>query len=280
MLSKLFKYEFKSTSRWMLPGYALLLLTSLINMFFVWKSGETFHNGTMTYNVAAQSGSIMFEIIEGVFIMSYFVLIVAVGLLTLWTAVSRFYKNLLSNEGYISMTMPVSVDQHLSVKLITSLVWTFITAAVVILSFLIMFMPLDIFEGIKYVLVNLELINAYNFSGQMYGILARISITGVLTVIQYYLTFYLAMALGQLSNNHKIGMAVVSYIGITFIMQIVMGIIMSTSMMSAIIFVENELEALRFVSGMFNTAMITSVVVSTAFYFGIRYILKNKINLQ
>ena len=49
----------------------------------------------------------------------------------------RFYKNLLSGEGYLMHTLPVRPWQHIASKLIAAVVWTVLSFFVVCVSCLL-----------------------------------------------------------------------------------------------------------------------------------------------
>ena len=56
--------------------------------------------------------------------------IVAVGIAAFVLMINRFYKNLLQDEGYVMMTLPVCVHQQIWSKLIVSTVWFAATVVV------------------------------------------------------------------------------------------------------------------------------------------------------
>mgnify|MGYP006988889638 CR=1 FL=1 len=59
--------------------------------------------------------------------------IVAAVVMTVVLMVSRFYRNLLRNEGYLMFTLPVSAHALVWSKLIVSLVWFLLTALLIFL---------------------------------------------------------------------------------------------------------------------------------------------------
>lgn len=94
MLRKLIKYEFRATARVMLPLYLVTIVLALLTRgASLWLELATF--------------------------------IVAVVL-----AVFRFRKNLLTDEGYVMFTLPVSPHSLVCSKLIVSTVW-FLGAVVI-----------------------------------------------------------------------------------------------------------------------------------------------------
>lgn len=119
MLGKLLKYEFRATARVMLPVLAGLLLTALAARFAITRLYDWYRP----------------VMIIGTFVVvAYFLAILAAGALTLVTLVYRFYRSLLSDEGYLSFSLPTGVHAQLWCKLITSAVWIAAAFAAVLLS--------------------------------------------------------------------------------------------------------------------------------------------------
>ena len=93
MLRKLLKHEFRATGRIMLPLFGILLLVSV---------GANFSSRGML-----NSDSSLLRTLGTIFIMLFIVGIFAVGIISFVLMINRFYKNLLQDEGYVMMTLPV-----------------------------------------------------------------------------------------------------------------------------------------------------------------------------
>lgn len=124
MLRKLLKHEFRATGRIMLPLFGILLLVSV---------GANFSSRGML-----NSDSSLLRTLGTIFIMLFIVVIFAVGIISFVLMINRFYKNLLQDEGYVMMTLPVCVHQQIWSKLIVSTVWFAATVVVIGLSCCIM----------------------------------------------------------------------------------------------------------------------------------------------
>ena len=122
MLGKLTKYEIKATARIFLPLYAGLLLFALINKVFI----EINLLQTKMAFLSAISG------------MIYFFIIVATFIITLVVMIQRFYKNLLSDEGYLMFTIPVTPSKHIISKMIVSILWAVVSVIAAVLSVLVL----------------------------------------------------------------------------------------------------------------------------------------------
>lgn len=124
MLSKLLKYEFRATGRIMLPVYALLLVTA----------GGTSVTGSL---MGRYPESTVLSIFRTLFMTLFAFTTFGVLLLTLVLMVYRFYKNLMTDEGYLMFTLPVTTGQLIWSKMIVSAVWLLATAAMDVLSMFI-----------------------------------------------------------------------------------------------------------------------------------------------
>ena len=110
------------------------------------------------------------EYVGSLLTLAFFLAILAVCLMALITMVNRFRTNLLGDEGYIMFTLPASVHQQVWSKLIVSTVWYVLTAAVVVLSFLVAVFEVGFvsafFRGIEQVL---QAMTAYYTAYQQYS---------------------------------------------------------------------------------------------------------------
>ena len=124
MLRKLMKHEFRATGRIMLPVFALVLLASL--------------GANLSIRGMLDSDSSFLSTLGTILIMLFTMAVIAVGIIAFFLMINRFYKNLLQDEGYVMMTLPVSIHQQLWSKLIVSTVWFAATAVVIGLACCIM----------------------------------------------------------------------------------------------------------------------------------------------
>ena len=99
MLRKLLKHEFRATARIMLPLFGLLVLASV--------------GANLSIRGMLDSDSTFLSTLGTILIMLFTVAIVAVGIMAFILMINRFYKNLLQDEGYVMMTLPVSIHQQI-----------------------------------------------------------------------------------------------------------------------------------------------------------------------
>ncbi|MFC3931776.1 hypothetical protein ACVR0S_02455 [Streptococcus dentapri] len=240
MLAKLFKYEFKTIGNWYLAINALILLFSLITAVFT--AMLPFKPGELTLNLLVLAG---LALITGQF------------LATLILIIRRFYTNLLGREGYLTLTLPVTCHQLIISKLLVASILTIVNYLILAIGGLI------IWSGLKF---NPSLLHTITITSDFNNILYFLSYFFIGT-ISSILDIYLAIAIGQLFRNHRISMAIVSYIIIT-----------------ALIFIMEPIFGLNNPSPDIDSNMPKLLAIDILFsiinYSGTHYIIKNKLDIQ
>ncbi|MDO4287845.1 MAG: hypothetical protein Q4C55_01540 [Eubacterium sp.] len=266
MLGKLVKYEFKATGRLLLPLYAAFLIMTLITKFF----------GSINSDATG------LVISMGVVIFLYTILIIGLAVMTFIMIIQRFYKNLMTDEGYLMFTLPVPVWQQVVAKMLIGLFWSVIYVIAVGLSALILILNSD---------TAAAMLNAFNGLNwpvflQNHGILLCIEILICMLVatMAAMTQIYAAIALGQLSNKHKILMAVVAYIGIAVVQQIVLSLGMlsfsagaeATGLMTFFA----AMDAVDILQWLFNGLTLVDLIFGGIMFAITTYVLKHKLNLE
>ena len=222
MLVKLMKHEFKSTRRFMLLLYGLLLITSVLSSnslrfdFFsiAENMGETF-----------QFGGTLLNLFSFTVIMLFVVMNVIVLVATYFFAIFRFKNNLLENEGYLMHTLPVKTADLLLSKTAVFAAWYFISFFAVLLSYAILFIGItsipEIGTEFKVAFENLSRILHAELAGTNIILLsAEAIVSSVFAVFASLLRIFSAMAIGFSTTKNR----VLKSIGI----YILIGIIVST----------------------------------------------------
>ena len=258
MLGKLLKKDFSSTCR-----------------FFITLLGG--------YTVAAVLGKILFEIVlsqsqvpynstffDGITIFSIFYLIICIVYLiacyvmTSVFIVYDFYKTMVSDHGYLTHTLPVKTSTLIWSKTLMSAFWHILVNLIIGLSFLLLFVGhlkdvpvMDIFYSFVHA-IDFKL-NSYSF----YTV-----VNGILELFNGPLMFFACIAIGQLWKNHRIMGAVLSYIGMYVLIQIISTIVLVITGNSSIF------------TGYMIYATLFSLITTVLFFLVTNYILSNKLNLE
>lgn len=143
MLKKLMKHELRATGRMMAPMLAIVLAAAI--------------GGNVSVNRLLETDNPPLNTVGVFLLVVYMASIMASCILAFALMVNRFYKNILLDEGYVMMTLPVSVHEHILAKLLVSLIWWFAVAAVGLFSLLILAFSMNWFKEIFAILPSLRL---------------------------------------------------------------------------------------------------------------------------
>ncbi len=278
MLGKLMKHEFRATGRIMLPLMAAMVLLALLaNLSIVGLAG----------------GLSDIPVLRFVFILivTFFVVaIIGTSVMALVLMVSRFYRNLLKDEGYLMFTLPTSVHELICSKLIVSLVW-FLAAALV--TFLVISAT-----GLNLANTNLEMIlqefpswaeiREFLRENGVLGNLIQLFIQSVLLtllgIVVVCLHFYAALALGHMFSKDKVILSIVFYVAISFLfnmMNLGYGGVLGPQMEST--FGASAIETAPVIMGVISTVfwhlIIIEAIQSAVLYLATALGLKRGLNL-
>ncbi len=227
MLRKLLKHEFRATARIMGPLYLVLLITAL--------------GANLTTRGLLATRYRLLDLVGVLLVMAFFIAIVGVCVMSMVVMVRRFYQNLLRDEGYLMMTLPVSIHQQVWSKLIVSAVWFAATFLAVMLAFCVMALDVSIVEGFaqaaRTILQEITAYYALNGAALM-GELLLLAFFGCCAMC---LHFYAALAVGHSFSNHKMAWSVLWYFVFSFASQFLFG---------ALMLLMDELPLLNWVGGL------------------------------
>ena len=144
-------------------------------------------------------------------------------------SVIRFYRNLFSQEGYLTFALPVSTNQHITVKLISSLIYQSVVSFSIFIATLIAisgdFLN-ELLKAIWYILNKaFEVISfkdGLNISIYLIYFCAILLFSGIYNI----LLFYTCICIGQLANRARIWLAVGCYFTYAAIVEILYTVFM------------------------------------------------------
>lgn len=268
MLKKLYKHEFHSLFRNLLPIWAALIgFAALSRLTFLMDFDNNILNTVRVLSVTAY--------VLGIF---------AVFIVGLVIVVMRFYKNLLTHEGYLTFTLPFTPTQHIVCKLVCGAVVMIIDFVVVICSLLILGAGTEALgEILGAIKLTITVLPEYLSAGQIALISSEVVLLMLLAPIQSLLMFYAAMALGQQFKN-KVGGAAISYICLYAAVQIITSLIMipvsvvgAGGMEEFNNLINNSVMYLEVFLAFF---IVYSAVLSIVYFVITRHFLTKKLNLE
>ena len=272
MLRKLLKHEFRATGRIMLPLFLILLVTSV---------GANFSTRGLL-----ETDNKFLDVLGVLLVMAYAIAIVGVCVMSMVVMVQRFYKNLLHDEGYVMMTLPVSTHQHIWSKLIVSAVWFALTIVIVCLACLIMAADVtvigEIVSGFRELFRHVTAYYALNGT----AIAAEFLVMCFVGCCAMCLQFYASLAIGHSFPNHKMAWSVCWFFIIQFAVQFLGGTLIA-------LLDESWFHHLLLgwtdgwqISGMaamhlsMFVMILGELVYGAVFYFLTTYFLKRRLNLE
>lgn len=278
MLKKLLKKDFQATARTFLPMILGFVIVSVLAKIL-------FEVGIMStiLNDSYVSDTNEFMIVSSViFLLLYIIYIIAFFIMTYVFIVSDFYKTMISEQAYLTHTLPVKTSTLICSKLIIAIFWQAMVYLLVFLSFLLFVighMPEIPWQEI--------FINFHITLGVSPGeYTAFMIICMIIGAFSSPLMFYASIAIGHLFGKHKVMGAILSYLGIYTVMQIICTIAMIAFGYSftAALQAPNSTFNTTFYSSFFGSYMWFAVIFSTItcilFYFITNYVMSKKLNLE
>ena len=275
MLGKLLKHEFKATARTMLPMFGVVVLLSVLaNLGFAQIAD-------------AENGAL--DILFGLFIFAFFLGLFTMGVMAMVVMIQRFYKNVLGDEGYLTLTLPVNVHEIVWSKLIVSFVWFLATGLIAMAAVFIAVFTLT-YTGLGEMFQNMpsfgEMLRLFFEKTsitplQLTGAIAQFAAMIILSSLTTCLHFYAAMALGHSFSNNKVLLSVVFFIAISFVFSFVsslLGIFVEGLAMT--VTVEAGSSVMTTLQELSLGSMIYTLIEGVILYLLTTYCLKHRLNLS
>lgn len=273
MLRKLIKYELMSQWQKYAVIYAVMLVLTV--SFLLVDKGI----GMLGYFPVAQFLASLLLVLFGA------ACVLSVVMVFIFTA-SHIYKNIFKDEGYLMHTLPVREWQHIATKTICCYIWLFVSAVVAFLCFLML-------AGTGW-LANIPTITSRLYESmladgatpgfvRMFMLFLAFNI--LITPFTYTLYFYFCLAVGNLFNGRKLLMAVVTFVSVNTLSQIISGIFVAVIEMKYLGTISDDI-SYSFIeaSGYINAVMIFSLVFTAVMYTAMaaatNYIMNKKLNLE
>ncbi len=209
MLGKLMKHEFKATGR----------LVPLVFMAWAIFALSTFLTRQTGWN-AASGISLFFFIIAGA----------AAVIITYVVVITRFYKSMYANEGYLSLTLPVEGWKLIFTKVLTSFIWITLSYAVMIATIILTVVfaikgNSGVWAEFKEQLFMVFGIREKDF----WRIILYSSVAALIQTLAGIMQIYFAITLANTGSFQKnaVAFSFVFYLAISFIVQMIgMGLIL------------------------------------------------------
>lgn len=262
MLRKLLKYDFKEMGGLLLPILGALLVISFAGKLSL--ETKLFDALPDVFQVLAVTAYVIIIIACCVGAPIYFVIF--------------FYKNLYSSRGYIMHTLPVTTNQKLFSKVITSFVLEMLTFLVCIISVMIILYDKNSFEEFFNILISGDTQFKAMFGMNVSTFLIVTIVLMMVSMFAQLLMFYASVSIGQIFQNHRVLGIIAGYMILNFANQIVSTALMmllgATEMMYDTAPTGESIIAVYGISG------CLCLLQAAVFYIICYYFMEKKLNLN
>ncbi|MBQ6714324.1 MAG: hypothetical protein IJN15_02105 [Clostridia bacterium] len=204
MVKKLIKHELIYYSRNLLLAEVIIIAFGFLNRFI-----QLFENDTDVYSTLFSTSLV--TLVIGCFLCPLFALILSV---------IRFYRNFYASEGYLTFTLPVTVNQHLIAKIITAFVAQFSAILTILIALAAASMGDLLNEVVKAIIFLIkELYN--NIGNQIWLYTFEILLLISVFTVSGFLFYFCCISLGQRSKRNRILAAVLIYFGFNVVSQFI-----------------------------------------------------------
>ena len=202
MIRKLLKVEFRETLSSMLPvGVGMIVLSTLMALTSVLTGRLGFNSGR-------------FDWLNALLSFATGICFIAVLVVCFAENVSRFYR-MLGEEGYIQLTLPATMDQHIAAKLIAAVAATLLSFLFLAACIFLMALPTSVNA---FVVAIREVCSAVRSLGLPATLLLALFV--VLGIAMVYLHTYLSCSIGGLFTQHRKLASIIAFFALQFLAQV------------------------------------------------------------
>lgn len=279
MFRKYLKHEWRSVSRKVMPLFIATLATSVVLALLPFLNRSPLEPGA----------SLLFiNFAELIFSMGLFTLISVASITVFVMTVRRFYNSFFTDEGYLTFTLPVSIDMHLLGKTVSMVIFTVLGALVSAISlFLIIGGALLAYQPDEFTMSILseiyEMLSA--ILREFFEKYPALLITGGIQMIVAFLAeiqlLFFGISLGTLiSKKHRVLAAIGCIIGVNTLSSILQEAITRfyTTFASSLGGFSGDDAKIAILTTV--TLALIETIKTLAFYMGTRAILTKKLNLE
>ncbi len=269
MVKKLFKHEMIYYVRSLLPMYIILCGISIIGRLIAILENE----------------SLTYSLIRGSSVFMLVISILTVLGLNLAFVIIRFYKNLFTGEGYLTLTLPITYNQHLIVKSVTAFITMVVSFIVSVISVCI-FTVGDWLNEILKAGAYLYDKAAEKLSWHLDVYILQIFLLIMVVTATGILLYYMCISIGQCSRKNRILAAVGAYFAIYVVYQIIstffsiiFTVVLATDLEEFFMNLSKD-EIFTAVHIILLVVTVISAALAVVYFFVSKKILTKKLNLE
>ncbi len=290
MFGKCLKHEFRATKRLLVPLFIAMIVAGILAGIFFGVTARFFSNDVD--QIASTVGMILSGLASGLSTTVLFALFAVSVVVCFILIIRRFYTSFFTDEGYLTFTLPVSVNTHLFSKFTAAYIWEILSAVVALISvFIIAFLTVliggpDLFGSTSDVA---EAINIWEILAEaFFGSEANIALSIVLSVVYFIIAtaasifmLYLSIAFAcMLAKKYRLIIGIVCYYVISSVFSTISGIIQTVFMLVPALNEDASAIIGVFSTGSLIALIVLSIVQLIVCYLGTNWVLTKKLNLD
>ncbi|SES78637.1 hypothetical protein [[Clostridium] polysaccharolyticum] len=266
MLGKLMKYDFKAIFKYFIPLSIFIFVYSCF--------------GTLLFNVKTgfvAKGTLINTLIV-LLLITYVISIIGYNLMIQGIIVVNFYKSMVTDTGYLTHTLPVKKSDLLLSKLLTGVITLICSYVVLIVCATIMLdIPTNLIEYRHDIAAALHLSSKLINLSAIIKLIVNLIFTAIVGSIFSLCLYFVSIALGQLINRHKIVGSLLSFFGLSILLQIF-------SSIASVFFNEfaymSDSTVIKFITPINTVFCLILLLLSALFMFITHFIFTRKLNLD
>jgi hypothetical protein len=214
MLGTLLKHEFKNTWMVMTLTCAVTIILGIV--------GGLFFRIVASPELIEKDFSVIFITLG---VTGIIILLTSLNMVATIYLVVHYYKNLYTSQGYLSFTLPATITEVVSSRMIVACIWSVafsISMGLCILFGTLIIGTLPDFNEAREVIAEIyeDLLYDPDSVNIIWGII-EFTLTIILGNLSKLLSYFFCISIGQLWSKHKILGAVLCYFGTSFVLGII-----------------------------------------------------------
>lgn len=276
MVKKLFKYEWISARRFLVPLSLVLIGLSVLGRLTFLIDAET---------ISAKALSLLVGLAQGLITTFNVLAIGALFLISQIMLIVRFYRNIVGQEGYLTLTLPVTPGTHIFVKTVFSVLVSIWNVFLSMCSLFVLGIGTevenDILAGLSQISdVVIQKAGTVNFAFYIVELVLAL----VAVFFFQFSLFYACISIGQQMKKHRVLGALLSYAA-WYVFTQILGVIVTVLLM---IF-EDQLDAfldvialnpVPWLHGILVVLIVFQAALALVFFLVSRFMLTKKLNLE
>lgn len=215
MTGRLIKYELRSSIKLMGVIWAALIVTS-----FLFSISINFMGNLM---IRSSIASTLINLFQGITGMLYIAVFIATAAASVVIIIMRFYKGLLSDEGYLMHTLPVKPWQLITAKGVSALIIVCASMIVSVLSVLVMAGTGSFGAIVEFCDLIREM---FREEPKVLLVAAELIVLVILSLLKSIYQIYASLSIGQLAGKYRILLSLGAYVGINIVITVLTVLIM------------------------------------------------------